>query len=484
MYFLAKQLITEKDIRRKIAIIECLVNQEKATAKQIAALVKTTERTVFNDISHMRSELPAGWVIEAEGNNGMQLVNYGSTPANHIWENFMNDSLGIRIVRELLKTSQVPVQLFAAENGVSFETLRRHITKMNMQLDSFHLSIRLTAKTLYWKGDEINIRIFYHRLLLPFTHNNFFFDDYPVHESNYQFFLKQLRRNDLDVATETVFGTCWFFINTIRIKAGCRLSDDMAANFDDPLFVLFKQYLETLYESEGIYIKDDELFFAFFCFLESWGYNKTLPPVLQQTIVSHYQHLISYCDATAGKISAHLGKTVNLTALTDGLLLFFLKYAESHILADRFLLEHQELIEFSQDKFPELFQFIDHLINHSNSIIRVADSAPVVSTLLLITQDALLSVNQTWLTAYFVFQGEPAWKNYLYQELQGLLGSRVALAMTELDELPHLPGGDSDILISNMLIESSLTLPVYYISSIPTRNELDRLKRAVSSLYL
>lgn len=121
---------------------------------------------------------------------------------------------------------------------------------------------------------------------MPFTHNNYFFEDYSIHEMHYFRFLKRLGSVNLAVDTEEIFGICWFFINTIRIKAGCRIPTSLLSS-KDPLFLLYLPELEKLYRSEGVYLKDKESIFAFFCFLDSWNYNNTYPQTVTEILHRH-----------------------------------------------------------------------------------------------------------------------------------------------------------------------------------------------------
>ena len=59
-----KKIITEKDLLRQILLLEQLANHKMITAKQLAKLIDTTERTVFSDITYIRQQLPEGWQIK------------------------------------------------------------------------------------------------------------------------------------------------------------------------------------------------------------------------------------------------------------------------------------------------------------------------------------------------------------------------------------------------------------------------------------
>ncbi len=84
----------------------------------------------------------------------------------------------------------------------------------------------------------------------PLLITTIFFKDYAIHEEHYLRFLTKELTEELVVDTEQIFGICWFFINSIRIKAGCSIND---FNFDanDSLFILYAPFLQDLYKKRG-----------------------------------------------------------------------------------------------------------------------------------------------------------------------------------------------------------------------------------------
>ncbi|MGX6978258.1 helix-turn-helix domain-containing protein [Vagococcus elongatus] len=137
MYSLAKELITEKDLRRQIRILELLMEQQQSTAKEIAHAISSSERTVFNDIHSIRLLLPEGWRIESEGNTGLILHSDNHHPISKVWEHFMKMSLGIQLAKSLLYRKKIHTHHFITEFGTSYETLRRHVIKLNRQLEQY-----------------------------------------------------------------------------------------------------------------------------------------------------------------------------------------------------------------------------------------------------------------------------------------------------------------------------------------------------------
>ena len=72
MYSMLKKIITEKDIRRQILLLEQLLNHSQLTSKELAEKIDTTERTIFSDLQLIRSYLPEHWVL-ASDKSGIRL---------------------------------------------------------------------------------------------------------------------------------------------------------------------------------------------------------------------------------------------------------------------------------------------------------------------------------------------------------------------------------------------------------------------------
>lgn len=477
VYSLAKQMISEKDVRRKIAILEQLLSTEQMTTKDLAQQLDVTQRTVFHDLQTLRYELPADWQLEAQGNQGVYLTTSQPTTLHEVWEFYMAQSLAMVVLKELLFRRELSVVSFLMDNGVSYETLKRQVKKMNQKLADFQLRIQLSRSQLRWVGEESSVRVFYHRLLTPFTHQHFFFEEYQVHESNYRDFLAGLKRQNKQAKTEEIFGICWFFINTIRIKAGCVIEDFHYE--EDNLARSYQESIRALYQKEGVLLKGDEAFFAYFCFLESWSY--LISPDASQLLQKDYRHLFQ-----RGK--AYLTTLVDGARLADDqelledLVLFQVKYYESKSLTDKFLGEYGEVLRICQEKFPDLYQDVADRLAAGKlaGITEVSNHA--VSNLVLLIQTAKARLNRQPLRVFLVFQGEPAWKQFLIQELQDLAGKRVNLIEINATDVPA-DVTKADIILSNLPIEKT-EASVISLSMIPTDRELSAFRKLIQKRYL
>ncbi|MTD42020.1 HTH domain-containing protein [Erwinia sp. CPCC 100877] len=480
MYSMLKNIIVEKDIRRQILMLEQLLNHRQITARNLAKEIHTTERTVFSDLQVIKAQLPDGWQIETDS-AGIRLISQQQL-TNELWELFLPQSVGVQLLKELFFEKKLTVPQFLRNTGISFETLRRYTKKINQQLTTFHISIQLTATEAQLIGNETAIRVFYHRLLVPFTHNNYFFTNYSIHESNYFRFLEQLNQSDLAVETEQIFGACWFFINIIRIKAGCRI-DEFIFDKEDALFDAYAAVLTQLYKKEGVYLQENESFFAFFCFLESWNYNNHYGSQLAELLRERYDVLNQLTQQFVKELADSLAlPKLKETDLAVNLLIVLLKYNESLTLSEQFQLEYQELVTARQQHLDFTEQNLT-LLDSSALRNQISDPTYLLNLMALLQQQAIFSVQPQLMTVYFVFQGEPAWKAFLQQELADYLGKRITLNVIEFASLAQLDFQASDIVVSNFPLDH-LPIPVFYISTMPTKNELQQLKEFTLGPYL
>ena len=156
MYSLMKKIITEKDIRRHVSLVEQLLNHTKITVNELAEIIGTTERTIFSDLQSIRSHLRRLGHLQRSSRN--QLQNQQNLLTNDLWEIFFKQSVSVELLKNLLFTKKVAVPDFLADHGLSYGTLKRHVTKINQRLASYDLQIDLTKYTACILGKERAIR--------------------------------------------------------------------------------------------------------------------------------------------------------------------------------------------------------------------------------------------------------------------------------------------------------------------------------------
>ncbi len=99
------------------------------------------------------------------------------------------------------------------------------------------------------------------------------------------------------------------------------------------------------------------------------------------------------------------------------------------------------------------------------------------------SQQAIFTIRPHTKTLFFVFQSEPAWKTFLQQELADYLGKRIHLISLEVSQLQESLVQTGDLIVSNIPLDFA-PIPVVYLSTIPTKNELSQLTELISHSYL
>jgi len=170
------------------------------------------------------------------------------------------------------------------------------------------------------------------------------------------------------------------------------------------------------------------------------------------------------------------------TQLIENLLLLLIKSQESAKLSELFGLEFHEIQRLNQPySLPIEATIHDFLEEQTASQSEM--SFPLWSTTTLLIQQAILQINPIRAKGYFVFQGEPAWKAYLLQELNDFLGARILLSAIEPGQLEALAEIEVDFILSNFPLEE-VSVPVFYLSMVPTQNELNQVTELIQTYYL
>ena len=115
------------------------------------------------------------------------------------------------------------------------------------------------------------------------------------------------------------------------------------------------------------------------------------------------------------------------TQLADNLLLLVLKFNESAKLSEQFQLEYQEMMHIRQHNYQAIFERLRKFILDPKFAIVTDEPKYILNMASLLVQQAVLQARPVT-TRAFSFQGEPAWKVFLQQEISDYLGSRTRIS--------------------------------------------------------
>ena len=124
--------------------------------------------------------------------------------------------------------------------------------------------------------------------------------------------------------------------------------------------------------------------------------------------------------------------------------LLILKYHESPILIEALDRQYHRFLETYDQQYAHLYQQKENLLNDLKKEIEINEPNYFLQLLSLLIQQTIFSIKPNLFNVYFIFQGEPSWKAFLH----------------------------------------SLDIPIVYISSIPTKNELNRLTELTFKTFL
>lgn len=153
--------------------------------------------------------------------------------------------------------------------------------------------------------------------------------------------------------------------------------------------------------------------FAFFCFLESWNYDNVYGETLASALHTHYSQLRKSLQQFVTNLSTEEARPDLIqTNLLDNLLLLFIKYTESPTLSEQFQLEYQELMTEQAAEDLALSKSNQELLEILSRYTTIEEPTYFLSLASLLEKQAIYSIQAQTMTAYFLFQGEPAWKAF------------------------------------------------------------------------
>ena len=155
------------------------------------------------------------------------------------------------------------------------------------------------------------------------------------------------------------------------------------------------------------------------------------------------------CSRTWARIGDSL---LSETQLADNLLLLVLKFNESAKLSEQFQLEYQEMMHIRQHNYQAIFERLRKFILDPKFAIATDEPKYILNMASLLVQQAVLQARPVTTRAFF-FQGEPAWKVFLQQEISDYLGSRIELVPVEPAEFARMTTRNDDFIISNVPLD-------------------------------
>lgn len=134
--------ILDLSSQRLIRIIEILAeNDDWVTYAQLSSALGTSERTIAEDLSSLRTKWGHILNIEVVKKNGIRLHHKNSASMSLVITEIFQDSVALRWIKELLFHPQEPLDFYENKTFVSRSTLLRQLPKINQFLKTRGMSI-------------------------------------------------------------------------------------------------------------------------------------------------------------------------------------------------------------------------------------------------------------------------------------------------------------------------------------------------------
>ncbi|ALL11839.1 hypothetical protein BTXL6_11255 [Bacillus thuringiensis] len=169
------KIINDKVIQRKILILETLDNGgDFVSAQYMADLLKCTVRTVVKDISELKRELPANWMIMGVANKGYVLDKPMTEPLYSKIGDYLSQSIIYKVMLGIFNNRHYTLEKWSQILFINKKTLKDKLKVYACTLNESNIYFKYEQLEL--SGKELNIRYYY----CVFFYITGKYIDYPV----------------------------------------------------------------------------------------------------------------------------------------------------------------------------------------------------------------------------------------------------------------------------------------------------------------
>ncbi|WP_240522329.1 helix-turn-helix domain containing protein [Bacillus thuringiensis] len=155
-----QNLIHNKSDLRKIAILQILIDaNEIVSSNDIARKLNYTNRTIINDISDLKTQIPNNWYIESVTSKGYRLKKPLIENESIVIKEYLINSALYKILLAIFEGKYYGLEKWSQLLFLNRTSLRKHLTAFKKTLELFHLD--WDYKNVQLIGEELNIRYFY-----------------------------------------------------------------------------------------------------------------------------------------------------------------------------------------------------------------------------------------------------------------------------------------------------------------------------------
>ncbi|MDP7978363.1 helix-turn-helix domain-containing protein [Bacillus sp. WLY-B-L8] len=464
-------LIDDKAIKRQIAILESLNNEKKFVSSQkLADQLQCSTRTIRNDISQLRKQLPENWGIISVKTRGYILIKPVEESVLSVIDSYLTESTLYRVMLEIFHNKYYTLEKWSQILYMNKLTLRTHLKDYNKMLNKSGLNIKF--RDLQLEGDEINIRYYY----IAFFYFTQQFSDQP-------FIPIELRKKVLAILYHSevpmdilllrsivfVFINRFFNRHCVSKEITCMpIYSDKQLKCLNEIITEIENYYKidfSKYERDALHL------FLFFGLINTGSQGKVTIEYVREYNQEIYKKFMNFIDTLliGNPLSSELkGK------LTVEVIPYFYKVCISREL--NFSISHIfDPIHCSDSillrNYKENVSLISRWNETNNDKQFTKDEIKYIAS----HATAILNSICNEINIVLVLSGTTVEKNLIYRKLKQSLGENV-----NIDRIPNY-NMKYDFIISNCQL-SDTRAPVIYISYMLTANEIDSIKNRIFDL--
>lgn len=165
--------ILENHLARKLTLIELLYNKKKyIQVEEAITILDCSKNTLLKDILEINNYF---YIIEFEKNKGFFLNKEKGINFNFIYGKLLTESLSVQLLFNIL-TSEATITDISYDMYVSESKVRKIVANWNCYINSrkFSFEISVEKNKLRLEGNETEIRLFCHYMLLELNYTNIF----------------------------------------------------------------------------------------------------------------------------------------------------------------------------------------------------------------------------------------------------------------------------------------------------------------------
>lgn len=160
-----RSLIHDKSVKRRLFILSALNNGEMlVSATDLATDLNCSIRTISNDISQLKKELPPGWGILGIRTKGYILFKPLTDSIHPIINSYLKNSITNKIMLGIFNNKNYSLEKWSQLLYTNKLSLKRNLKEHCILLQKIDLKINFRELNL--TGNELSIRHYYHMFFI------------------------------------------------------------------------------------------------------------------------------------------------------------------------------------------------------------------------------------------------------------------------------------------------------------------------------